>query len=103
MSARGIEFVLDHKYHKAKYLENTTSQMKIVVDGLPMTINMHQNLNEIVFKNSGDTGGGDSQISLHSQIPDAQSHRGGNSGSSHQQISTKLSDARDHQYRADRR
>ena len=69
MSARGIEFVLDHKYHKAKYLDNTTSQMKIVVDGLPITINMHQNLNEIVFKNSGDTGGGDSQISLHSQIP----------------------------------
>ena len=56
MSARGIEFVLDQKYHKAKYLDNTTSQMKIVVDGLPMTINMHQNLNEIVFKNSGDTG-----------------------------------------------
>ncbi len=69
MSARGIEFVLDQKYHKAKYLDNTTSQMKIVVDGLPITINMHQNLNEIVFKNSGDTGGGDSQISLHSQIP----------------------------------
>jgi len=69
MSARGIEFILDQKYHKVKYLDNTTSQMKIVVDGLPITINMHQNLNEIVFKNSGDTGGGDSQINLHSQIP----------------------------------
>jgi biotin carboxyl carrier protein len=69
MSARGIEFVLDQKYHKVKYLDNTTSQMKIVVDGVPITINMHQNLNEIVFKNSGDTGGGDSQLNLHSQIP----------------------------------
>ncbi|MFB5631143.1 MAG: acetyl-CoA carboxylase biotin carboxyl carrier protein subunit [Nitrosopumilaceae archaeon] len=69
MSVRGIEFVLDQKYHKIKYLENTTSQMKIVVDGLPITINMHQNLNAIVFKNSGDTGGGASQLSLHSQIP----------------------------------
>ena len=69
MSVRGVEFILDQKYHKIKYLENTTSQMKIVVDGMPITINMHQNLNEIVFKNSGDTGGGTSQLNLHSQIP----------------------------------
>jgi len=69
MSSKGIEFVLDQKYHKAKYLENTTSQMKIVVDGLPFTINMHQNLNEIVYKNSGEGAGGDSQLTLRSQIP----------------------------------
>lgn len=69
MSARGIEFILDQKYHKVKYLENTTSQMKIVVDSVPITLNMHQNLNEIVFKNSGDSGTGDSQLNLHSQIP----------------------------------
>ena len=69
MSARGIEFVLDQKYHKVKYLENTTSQMKIVVNGVPITVSMHQNLNEIVFKNSGDSSTGDSQLNLHSQIP----------------------------------
>lgn len=69
MSSRGIEFVLDQKYHNVKYLENTTSQMKIVVDGIPITIHMHENLNEIVFKNSGDSGGGASQLGLHSQIP----------------------------------
>ena len=69
MSSTGIEFVLDQKYHKVKYLDNTTSQMKIVVDGIPFTLNMHQNLNEIVFKNSGDSGSGDSQLTLHSQIP----------------------------------
>ena len=69
MSSSGIEFVLDQKYHKVKYLDNTTSQMKIVVDGIPFTLNMHQNLNEIVFKNSGDSGTGDSQLTLHSQIP----------------------------------
>ncbi len=69
MSSRGIEFVLDQKYHKVKYLDNTTSQMKIVVNGVPITINMHQNFNEIVFKNSGDSGSGDSQLNLHSQIP----------------------------------
>ena len=69
MSSTGIEFVLDQKYHKVKYLDNTTSQMKIVVDGIPFTLNMHQNLNKIVFKNSGDSGTGDSQLTLHSQIP----------------------------------
>ena len=69
MSSRGIEFVLDQKYHKVKYLDNTTSQMKIVVNGIPITLNMHQNFNEIVFKNSGDSGTGESQLNLHSQIP----------------------------------
>jgi biotin carboxyl carrier protein len=69
MSSRGIEFVLDHKYHNVKYLDNTTSQMKIIVNGVPITVNMHQNFNEIVFKNSGDSGTGDSQLNLHSQIP----------------------------------
>jgi len=69
MSSRGIEFVLDQKYHNVKYLDNTTSQMKIVVNGVPITVNMHQNFNEIVFKNSGDSGTGDSQLNLHSQIP----------------------------------
>jgi len=69
MSSSGIEFVLDQKYHKVKYLDNTTSQMKIVVNGVPITVNMHQNFNKIVFKNSGDSGTGDSQLNLHSQIP----------------------------------
>ena len=69
MSSKGIEFVLDQKYHKVKYLDNTTSQMKVVVDGIPFTLNMHQNLNEIVYTNSGEVAGGDSQITLHSQIP----------------------------------
>jgi biotin carboxyl carrier protein len=69
MSSRGIEFVLDHKYHKVKYLDNTTSQMKIVVDGVPITITKHQNLNEIVFKNSGKSVAGNAQLNLYSQIP----------------------------------
>jgi biotin carboxyl carrier protein len=69
MSHKGLEFVLDQQYHKVKYLDNTTSQMKIVVDGTPFTLNMHQNLNEIVYKNSGEEAGGDSQLSLRSQIP----------------------------------
>ena len=69
MSHKGLEFVLDQKFHKVKYLDNSTSQMKIVVDGVPFTLNMHLKLNEIVYKNSGEEAGGDSQLTLHSQIP----------------------------------
>ena len=69
MNSRGIEFVLDQKYHAAKYLESTTAKMNLVVDGVPMEVNMHSGLDEIVYKNSGGGGGGDSELSLRSQIP----------------------------------
>ena len=69
MSPRDIEFILDQKYHIVKYLDNTTSQMKIVVDGVPIILNRHHKLNEIVFKNSGESAAGNSQLNLHSQIP----------------------------------
>lgn len=69
MDARGIEFVLDQKYHKAKYLDSTTAEMNLVVDGTPMTLNMHHNLDKIVYKNSGGGGSGAAQLALRSQIP----------------------------------
>jgi biotin carboxyl carrier protein len=69
MDSRGIEFILDHKYHKAKYLETTTAQMNLVVDGTPMKLNLNTKFDEIVYKNSGGGGSADAQIGLHSQIP----------------------------------
>jgi len=69
MNSRGIEFILDQKYHKVKYLENTTSQMSLVVDGIPMKLNTNSKFAEIVYKNTGGADSGDSQTSLHSQIP----------------------------------
>ena len=69
MDARGIEFVLDQQYHKAKYLENTTNEMNLVIDNIPITINMHTNFDEIVYKNSGGSGKGNSELALKSQIP----------------------------------
>jgi len=44
MDSRGIEFVLDQKYHIAKYLESSTSQMNLVVDGVPISLNLRSNL-----------------------------------------------------------
>jgi len=69
MNSRGIEFILDQKYHKAKYLENTTAQMNLVVDGVSMKLNMNSKFAEIVYKNTGGADSGDAQTSLRSQIP----------------------------------
>ena len=69
MDTRGIEFILDQKYHQVKYLESTTSKMNLVVDGIPMTLNLHANLDEIVYKLSGGAEVSDSQLTLRSQIP----------------------------------
>nr|AIF24430.1 biotin/lipoyl attachment domain-containing protein [uncultured marine thaumarchaeote SAT1000_29_H07] len=43
--------------------------MKIVVDGVPLTINMHTKLDKIVYKNTGGVDAGSTQINLRSQIP----------------------------------
>jgi biotin carboxyl carrier protein len=69
MNSNGIEFVLDNKYHKAKYLEQSTNEMNIVIDNVPITLNLHTHFDEIVYKNSGGGGAGNAQLALKSQIP----------------------------------
>ena len=58
MSSNGIEFILNQQYHKAKYLEQTTNEMNLVIDNVPMTINLHTHFDKIVYKNSGGGGTG---------------------------------------------
>ncbi len=69
MSHEKIEFILDNSFHIAKYLENNTSKITIVVDGVKLTFNKHPDLDKIVYKNSGIESVTDSQMSLKSQIP----------------------------------
>ena len=69
MDSRGIEFVLDQQYHKAKYLENSTNEMVLVIDNVPVTVNMHNNFDDIVYKNSGGGQTVNAQLALKSQIP----------------------------------
>lgn len=69
MNSRGIEFILDQNYHTAKYLDNTTNEINLVIDNVPITLNMHSKLDEIVYKNSGGSGSGSAQLALKSQIP----------------------------------
>jgi biotin carboxyl carrier protein len=69
MDSKGIEFILDQKYHRAKYLENSTNEMILIIDNVPITINMHTDLDKIVFKHSGGASSADTQLTLKSQIP----------------------------------
>ena len=69
MDSRGIEFILDQKYHKAKYLEHSTNKLNLVIDNVPIVLNMHSHLDEIVYKNSGGAATGNAQLALNSQIP----------------------------------
>ena len=69
MNSRGIEFILDQEYHKAKYLEKSTNEMSLVIDNVPITLNLNTHFDKIVFKNSGGAGAGSAQLSLKSQIP----------------------------------
>jgi len=69
ISSKGMEFVINNEFHTVKYIENQTSEMKIAVDGVPITINKHSHLDEIVYKNSGGSDIGSIQLNLRSQIP----------------------------------
>ena len=53
ISSNGIEFILDQQYHKAKYLENTTNEMNLVVNHVPVTVNLHTHYDSIVYMLSG--------------------------------------------------
>ncbi|HUT06900.1 MAG TPA: acetyl-CoA carboxylase biotin carboxyl carrier protein subunit [Nitrosopumilaceae archaeon] len=69
MTSKGIEFILDQKYHRAKYLEQSTNEMNLVIDNVPITLNIHTHFDEVVYKKTGGGGTVDSQLSLKSQIP----------------------------------
>ncbi len=69
MNSKGIEFILDQKYHKAKYLEQSTNEMNIVIDNVPITINRNTHFDEVVYKITGGASGIDAQLALKSQIP----------------------------------
>jgi len=69
MDSKGIEFILDKSFHRAKYLEQSTNEMNLVIDNVPITLNLHTHFDKIVFKNTGGSGTGNAQLSLKSQIP----------------------------------
>ena len=69
ISSKGLEFILDQKYHRAKYLEQSTNEMNLVIDNVPVIINTNTHFDDVVYKNSGGGGAGSAQLALKSQIP----------------------------------
>ena len=64
-----FEFMLDNTFHQAKILLSSSAEVKIVLDGQPLTVKKHSKLTEVLEKASalGGTGRGDSNLA--SQIP----------------------------------
>lgn len=64
-----FEFMLDNTFHHAKILESGSAEVKLIIDGQPLTLKKHSKLTEVLEKASamGGTGGGDRNLT--SQIP----------------------------------
>lgn len=62
------EFILDHSFHHAKILASSSSEIKISIDGQPLTIKKHSKLTEVLEKSLSLTTGVGENI-LTSQIP----------------------------------
>lgn len=64
-----FEFVLDNTFHHAKILQSGSAEVKLVLDGQPLTVKKHSKLTEVLEKASalGGAGGGDRNLT--SQIP----------------------------------
>lgn len=62
------EFILDQSFHHAKILNSSSSEIKISIDGQPLTIKKHSKLTEVLEKSLSLTTGGGENV-LTSQIP----------------------------------
>ena len=63
------EFILDHSFHHAKILQSSSSEIKISIDGQPLTIKKHSKLTEVLEKSLSLTSSGGGENILTSQIP----------------------------------
>jgi biotin carboxyl carrier protein len=64
-----LEFIFDNSYCEIRVLESTSTDLKILLNGNPLTLKKHSKLAEILEKSAGRGGGGSSQNSISSQIP----------------------------------
>ena len=64
-----FEFVLDNTFHQAKILQSGSAEVKIVLDGQPLTVKKHSKLTEVLEKASALSGTGRGDSNLASQIP----------------------------------
>ncbi len=64
-----LEFIFDNSYYEIRVLESTSTDLRILINGNPLTLKKHSKLAEIIEKSAGRGGGGSSQNSISSQIP----------------------------------
>jgi biotin carboxyl carrier protein len=64
-----FEFILDNTFHHAKILQSGSAEVKLVVDGQPLTVKRHSKLTEVLEKASAMSGVGGGDRNLTSQIP----------------------------------
>lgn len=64
-----FEFMLDNTFHHTKILQSSSAEVKLLIDGQPLTVKKHSKLTEVLEKASalGSAGGGDRNLT--SQIP----------------------------------
>jgi biotin carboxyl carrier protein len=64
-----FEFIFDNSFYEIRVLESTSTDLKILMNGNPLTLKKHSRLVEIIEKSAGRSGGGpSSQNSISSQI-----------------------------------
>ena len=64
-----IEFMIDNSYHSAKILNSSTSEVKLLIDGVEMKINKHSKLSEVLEKSLSKISQTAGVNNLTSQIP----------------------------------
>ncbi len=64
-----FEFILNNRFHHAKVLQSSNAEVKLILDGQPLTVKKHSKLTEVLEKAAalGGSGGGDRNLT--SQIP----------------------------------
>lgn len=68
-NANEIEFMLDNAYHHAKYMQVNIADMRLEVDGNPVTVSQYSELRAIAQKSSGGASVSSAQRFLTSSIP----------------------------------
>ena len=64
-----FEFIFDNTFHEVKLNESTSTELKLILDNMPMILKKHSKLSEIIEKSNALSGGANSQNTISSQIP----------------------------------
>jgi len=64
-----FEFMLENTFHHAKILQSGSAEVKMMLDGQPLTVKKHSKLTEVLEKSSALAGSAGGDRNLTSQIP----------------------------------